>query len=58
MVDQGLRSKHMDDLRALGPSRDELISAARGTHDPSVGFLGELREALALFDVGVDDGDL
>jgi len=60
LVDQGPRSKHMDDLRALTPSRDELVAAARWTrsHDPSVGFLGELRAALALFDVEVDDADL
>lgn len=59
-VDQGPRSKHMDDLRALGPSRDELLTAARWTrtHDPSLGFLGELRGALALLEVEVDDGDL
>lgn len=59
-VDQGPRSKHMADLRALVPSSDELITAARWTrtHDPSVGFLAELREALQMFDVEVDDGDL
>ncbi len=59
-VDQGSRSKHMDDLRALGPSSDELVAAARWTrtHDDSVGFLGELRGALALFGVEVDDGGL
>ena len=60
LVDQGPHSKHMDDLRALGPSRVELVSAARWTrtHDPSVGFLGELRGALALFEVEVNHGDL
>ncbi|MBK5222029.1 MAG: hypothetical protein JJE52_03960 [Acidimicrobiia bacterium] len=60
LVDQGPRSKHMDDLRALGPSPDELVTAAQRTrtHDPSVGFLGELREPLALFEVVVGDGDL
>jgi hypothetical protein len=60
LVDQGPRSKHMDDLRALAPSWDELVVAARWTrtHDPSVGFLGELRGALALFDVEVGDADL
>lgn len=60
LVDQGPRSKHMDDLRALGPSRDELVTAARWTrtHDRSVGFLGELRGALALFEVEGGDGDL
>ena len=60
LVDQGSRSKHMGDLRALAPSRDEFVTAARWTrtHDPSVGFLGELRGALALFDVEVGDGDI
>lgn len=59
-VDQGPRSKHMDDLHALGPSSDELVAAARWTrtHDTSVGFLAELRSALAHFGVEVDDGDL
>jgi hypothetical protein len=59
-VDQGPRSKHMADLRAMDPSREELLAAARWTrsHDPSVGFLGELRAALGLFDVEADDGDL
>lgn len=59
-VDQGPRSKHMDDLHALGPSSDELVAAARWTrtHDTSVGFLAELRSALAYFGVEVDDGDL
>ncbi len=58
--DQGPRSKHMDDLRALSPTLEELVSAARWTrtHDPSVGLLGELRGALALFEVEVDDADL
>ncbi|MGQ0743203.1 MAG: DUF6036 family nucleotidyltransferase [Acidimicrobiales bacterium] len=60
LVDQGPRSKHMGDRRALTPSRDELLTAARWTrtHDPSVGFLDELRGALALFDVEVGDDDL
>lgn len=59
-VDQGPRSKHVEDLRALGPSREDLLAAARWTrtHDPSPGFLSELRGALALFDVEVDDGEL
>lgn len=49
----------MADLRAMDPSREELLAAARWTrsHDPSVGFLGELRAALKLFDVEADDGD-
>lgn len=59
-VDQGPRSKHMADLRALDPSPEELIVAARWTrsHDPSAGFLAELREALAFLGVEVDDADL
>ena len=59
-VDQGPRSKHVDDLRALDPSRDELLTAARWTrtHDPSPGFLGQLGRILALLEVEVDDGDL
>lgn len=59
-VDQGPRSKHMTDLHALGPSRDELVAAAlwTRTQDPSAGFLGELRRTLALFDVEVEDGDI
>jgi len=58
-VDQGPRSKHMDDLRALSPSRDELVAAARWTrtHDPSTGFRQALREAVELFDEEVDDDD-
>lgn len=59
-VDQGPRSKHMDDLRKLDPTRAELVVAARWTrtHDPSAGFLSALRGALAIFDGVVDDGDL
>jgi hypothetical protein len=56
-VDQGPRSKHVGDLRALAPTRDELLRAARWarTHDPSPGFLGLLLDALRHF--GVDDAD-
>jgi hypothetical protein len=55
-VDQA--GKHLSDLEALGPQRDELIAAARWTreHDPSEGFLSVLREALSYF--GIDDVDL
>jgi hypothetical protein len=55
-IDQS--GKHLRDLEALGPQRDELIAAARWTreHDPSEGFLSVLREALRYF--GVDDVDL
>lgn len=54
-VDSG--GKHVRDLEALSPTPDELIAAARWTrgHDPSEGFLGPLRAALAYF--GVADVD-
>ncbi len=58
VVDQGPRSKHVDDLRALQPSPEELRGAATWarTHDPSPAFREELAAALRLF--GVDDADL
>lgn len=39
-VDQGTRSRHLQDLRELRPDRDELLAAARWsvTHDPSPGY--------------------
>ena len=54
MVDQGA-GKHEADLRALDPTRDELLAAARWTrtHDPSDGFREQLVAALAY--LGVDD---
>lgn len=57
LVDQGL-GKHEADLRALTPSREELIHAARWTrtHDPSPGFREMLERALHY--LGVDDADL
>ena len=57
LVDQGL-GKHEADLRALTPSREELIRAARWTrtHDPSPGFREMLERALQY--LGVDDADL
>jgi hypothetical protein len=57
-ADQGPRSKHVDDLRALEPSHDELRGAAAWarTHDPSPAFREELLAALRLF--GVGDGDV
>ena len=60
LVDQGPRSKHLPDLQAMDPTSAELIEAARWTrtHDPSVGFLGELRGALAHLGVEVGDDDL
>ncbi len=59
-ADQGPRSKHVADLRALSPSRDELLAAARWsrTHDPSPGFRMSLRGALALFEMEVGDEEL
>lgn len=54
-VDQGPTSKHVDDLRALAPTADELRTAATWalTHDPSPAFRDELHGALRMF--GVDD---
>lgn len=54
MVDQGA-GKHEADLRALEPTRDELLAAARWTrtHDPSEGFREQLLAALAY--LGVED---
>ncbi len=56
-VDQGPRSKHVGDVRALAPTPDELLQAARWarTHDPSSAFRGLLLDALRFF--GVDDVD-
>jgi hypothetical protein len=55
-VDQA--GKHLQDLEALRPTRDELITAARWsrTHDPSEGFLSTLTEALKY--LGIEDVDL
>jgi hypothetical protein len=57
MVDQGA-GKHEADLRALNPTPDELLAAARWTrtHDPSEGFREQLLAALAY--LGVDDASL
>lgn len=57
VVDQG-PGRHLDDLQALNPARDELLTAARWTrtHDPSEGFLAELQRALAY--LGVEDADV
>ena len=48
MVDQGA-GKHEADLRALEPTREELLAAARWTrtHDPSAGFREQLFAALS-----------
>ena len=58
-VDQGERSKHFADLRALSPTPDQLHNAARWarTHDPSPGFFGELHRILNALGVEEGDGD-
>lgn len=57
LVDQG-PGKHEADLKALEPTREELLQAARWaiTHDPSDGFRTELLAALTY--LGVEDADL
>jgi hypothetical protein len=55
-VDRGPRSKHVDDLRRLTPTREELFAAAswaRG-HDPSPEFRELSRQALDF--LGAEDG--
>lgn len=56
-VDQG-PGRHEADLRALEPSPDELVTAARWSrrHDPSPGYRQVLEQALAAF--GVRDASL
>lgn len=56
-VDQGA-GRHESDLRALDPTREELIAAARWTrtHDPSEGHLMVLRRVLVAY--GVEDASL
>ncbi len=50
----------MSDLRALAPTRDELLAAARWcrTLDPSEGYRESLRRALNFFGVEVRDEEL
>ena len=57
LVDQGA-GRHEEDLRALRPTREELLAAARWsrTHDPSEGFRQTLEGALRY--LGVEDADL
>ncbi len=59
-VDLTERSKHFTDLQALAPSAEQLLKAARWTrtHDPSDGFLGDLRRILALLNMEVSNADL
>lgn len=54
-VDQGTRSRHLQDLSELQPSRDELLAAARWsvTHDPSPGYRSLLVDTLR--QLGVED---
>ena len=56
-VDQAPASKHLDDLRLLEPTADELIAAARWsmTHDPSEGYRAQLLPLLRM--LGVSDAD-
>jgi len=56
-VDQGPRSRHVQDLRELGPNRDELLAGARWTitHDPSPGYRSLLVDTLG--QLGVEDAD-
>lgn len=56
-VDQAPASKHLDDLRLLEPTADELIAAAHWstTHDPSEGYRGQLLALLGM--LGVPDAD-
>lgn len=56
-VDQGA-GKHEADLRALVPTPDELLAAARWTrtHDPSEGYRSVLERVLSAF--GVEDASL
>jgi hypothetical protein len=56
-VDQGPRSRHLQDLRELRPDREELLTAARWsiTHDPSPGYRALLVDTLG--QLGVEDAD-
>jgi hypothetical protein len=51
------KGKHAHDLRALSPTADELVTAARWaqTHDPSQGFRSVL--LVVLTDFGVENAD-
>jgi len=59
-VDQGPRSRHLQDLGELRPNRDELLVAARWTvtHDPSPGYRSLLVDTLSRLGVEVADGSL
>lgn len=57
-VDQGPRSRHLQDLLELRPNREELLAAAHWTvtHDPSPGYRSLLVDTLGLF--GVENVDV
>jgi hypothetical protein len=59
-VDQAPASKHLDDLRLLEPTREELVVAARWSmsHDPSEGYRGQLLALLRMLGVSNADGQL
>jgi hypothetical protein len=59
-VDQAPASKHLDDLRLLEPTADELVVAARWsmTHDPSEGYRGQLLALLRMLGVPNADSQL
>ena len=52
-ADDAPGGRHLQDLRALGPTRDELLAAARWamTHDPSDGFRSMLVGVLATLEI-------
>jgi hypothetical protein len=52
------RDRHLEDLRALRPTREHLLEAARWarTHDPSPGFRSLLVAVLG--ELGVEDADV
>ena len=56
-VDQGPRSRHVQDLRDLHPDRNEILAGARWTvtHDPSPGYRSVLVDMLR--QLGVEDAD-
>lgn len=52
-VDHAPASKHLDDLRLLEPTAEELVAGARWsmTHDPSEGYRGQLLALLRMLGV-------
>jgi hypothetical protein len=52
--------RHTEDLRALHPTRDEILSGVRWarTQDPSEGFRSMVTALLAYLDVDVAEGDI